>query len=135
MSTSSCKFFSLRMIASTSRTLRGVIQLSIYVLVYGFEEHQYEFTIVPGVANFPDIIENSWDHLDRVFRNILNSLMYILVHLSTALNSAWLNIPVNTFRNLTDSFPVRRYYLHCESLFYWLFTGGHILVSGLKIKN
>ncbi|GBL71856.1 hypothetical protein AVEN_231511-1 [Araneus ventricosus] len=30
-----------------------------------------------------------------------------LAQLATALESAWLNIPVNTFRNLIDSLPAR----------------------------
>ncbi|GBM61731.1 hypothetical protein AVEN_256030-1, partial [Araneus ventricosus] len=30
-----------------------------------------------------------------------------LAQLTTALESAWLNIPVNTFRNLIDSLPAR----------------------------
>ncbi|GFW49625.1 DDE_3 domain-containing protein [Trichonephila clavipes] len=50
-------------------------------------------------ANSPDLypIENLWDHLYRVVLT-----MDSLAQLATALESAWLNIPVNTFRNLID---------------------------------
>ncbi|GBM38690.1 hypothetical protein AVEN_54728-1 [Araneus ventricosus] len=69
-----------------------------------FEEHQDEFTVLPWPANSPDLnpIENLWDHLDRLDPQPLN-----LAQLATELESACLNIPVNTFRNLIDSLPAR----------------------------
>ncbi|GBM97248.1 hypothetical protein AVEN_254932-1 [Araneus ventricosus] len=73
-----------------------------------FEEHQDEFTVLPWPANSPDLnpIENLWDHLDRVVR-AMGPQPRNLAQLATALESAWLNIPVNTFRNLIDSLPAR----------------------------
>ncbi|GBM39529.1 hypothetical protein AVEN_270712-1 [Araneus ventricosus] len=73
-----------------------------------FEEHQDEFTVLPCPANSPDLnpIENLWDHLDRVVR-AMDTQPHNLAQLATALESAWLNIPVNTFRNLIDSLPAR----------------------------
>ncbi|GBN27246.1 hypothetical protein AVEN_234878-1 [Araneus ventricosus] len=73
-----------------------------------FEEHQDEFTVLPWPANSPDInpIENLWDHLDRVVR-AMDPQPRNLAQLATALESAWLNVPVNTFRNLIDSLPAR----------------------------
>ncbi|GBN34945.1 hypothetical protein AVEN_25990-1 [Araneus ventricosus] len=73
-----------------------------------FEEHQDEFTVLPWPANSPDLnpIENLWDHLDRVVR-AMDPQPRNLAQLATALESAWLNIPVNTFRNLIDSLPAR----------------------------
>ncbi|GBM86966.1 hypothetical protein AVEN_156714-1 [Araneus ventricosus] len=72
------------------------------------EEHQNEFTVLPWPANSPDLnpIENLWDHLDRVVR-AMDPQPRNLAQLATALESAWLNIPVNTFRNLIDSLPAR----------------------------
>ncbi|GBN00451.1 hypothetical protein AVEN_85519-1 [Araneus ventricosus] len=73
-----------------------------------FEEHQDEFTVLPWPANSPDLnpIEILWDHLDRVVR-AMDPQPRNLAQLATALESAWLNIPVNTFRNLIDSLPAR----------------------------
>ncbi|GBO06883.1 hypothetical protein AVEN_174953-1 [Araneus ventricosus] len=73
-----------------------------------FEEHQDEFTVLPWPANSPDLnpIENLWDHLDRVVR-AMDPQPRNLAQLVTALESVWLNIPVNTFRNLIDSLPAR----------------------------
>ncbi|GBM50487.1 hypothetical protein AVEN_254767-1 [Araneus ventricosus] len=73
-----------------------------------FEEHQNEFTVLPWTANSPDLnpIENLWDHLDRVVR-AMDPQPRNLAQLAAALESAWLNIPVNTFRNLIDSLPAR----------------------------
>ncbi|GBM97306.1 hypothetical protein AVEN_27072-1 [Araneus ventricosus] len=73
-----------------------------------FEEHQDEFTVLPCPANSPDLnpIENMWDHLHRVVR-AMDPQPRNLAQLATALESAWLNIPVNTFRNLIDSLPAR----------------------------
>ncbi|GBM31547.1 hypothetical protein AVEN_247242-1 [Araneus ventricosus] len=73
-----------------------------------FEEHQDEFTLLPWPANSLDLnpIENLWDHLDRVVR-AMDPQPRNLAQLATALESVWLNIPVNTFRNLIDSLPAR----------------------------
>ncbi|GBO39930.1 hypothetical protein AVEN_198750-1 [Araneus ventricosus] len=72
------------------------------------EEHQDEFTVLPWPANSPDLntIENLWDHLDRVV-HAMDPQPRNLAQLVTALESVWLNIPVNTFRNLIDSLPAR----------------------------
>ncbi|GBN94740.1 hypothetical protein AVEN_160914-1 [Araneus ventricosus] len=71
-----------------------------------FEEHQDEFTVLPWPANSLDLnpIENLWDHLDWVVR-AMDPQLRNLAQLAMALESAWLNIPVNTFRNLIDSLP------------------------------
>ncbi|GBN52542.1 hypothetical protein AVEN_185532-1 [Araneus ventricosus] len=73
-----------------------------------FDEHQDEFTVLLWPANSPDLnpIENLWDHLDRVVRD-MDPQPRNLAQLATALESAWLNIPVNTFRNLIGSLPAR----------------------------
>ncbi|GBM11168.1 hypothetical protein AVEN_133905-1 [Araneus ventricosus] len=73
-----------------------------------FEDHQDEFTVLPWPANSPDLnpIENLWDYLDRIVR-AMDPQPRNLAQLATALESAWLNIPVNTFRNLIDSLPAR----------------------------
>ncbi|GBN08764.1 hypothetical protein AVEN_141853-1 [Araneus ventricosus] len=73
-----------------------------------FEEHQDEFTVLLWPANSPDLnpIENLWDHLDRVVR-AMDPQPRNLAQLATALESAWLNILVNAFRNLIDSLPAR----------------------------
>ncbi|KFM63931.1 Transposable element Tcb1 transposase, partial [Stegodyphus mimosarum] len=73
-----------------------------------FEEHQDEFTVLPWPANSPDLnpIEHLWDHLDRVVR-AMDPQPRNLAQLATALESAWLNIPENTFRDLCDSLPAR----------------------------
>ncbi|GBM91023.1 hypothetical protein AVEN_198492-1 [Araneus ventricosus] len=73
-----------------------------------FEEHQDEFTVLPWPANSPDLnpIENLWDHLDPVVC-AMDPQSRNPAQLATALESAWLNIPVNTFRNLIDSVPAR----------------------------
>ncbi|GBM41431.1 hypothetical protein AVEN_129625-1 [Araneus ventricosus] len=85
------------------RRRRGVIQLAVYV-----RSSKDEFTALPWPANSPDLnpIENLWDHLDRVVR-AMGPQPHNLAQLATALESAWLNIPVNTFRNLIDSLPAR----------------------------
>ncbi|GFV86048.1 DDE_3 domain-containing protein [Trichonephila clavipes] len=72
-----------------------------------FEEHQDEFTVLPWPANSPylSIIENLWGHLDRVVRT-MDPHPRNLAQLATALESAWLNIPVNTFKNLIHSLSV-----------------------------
>ncbi|GBO39347.1 hypothetical protein AVEN_237552-1 [Araneus ventricosus] len=56
----------------------------------------------------PDLnpIKNLWDHLDQVVRT-MDPQPCNLAQLVTALESAWLNIPVNTFRSLIDSLPAR----------------------------
>ncbi|GFW67837.1 transposable element Tcb1 transposase [Trichonephila clavipes] len=71
-----------------------------------FEEHQDEITIFPRPANSSDLkpIKNLWNHLDRVVR-AMDPHQRNLAPLATALETAWLNIPVNTFRNLIDSLP------------------------------
>ncbi|GFV44057.1 transposable element Tcb1 transposase [Trichonephila clavipes] len=78
-----------------------------------FEEHQDEFTILPLPANSPDLnpIEHLWYHLDRVVR-AMDPQPRNLAQLATALESAWLNIPENTFRDLSDSLPARLAAVH-----------------------
>ncbi|GBN15750.1 hypothetical protein AVEN_139065-1 [Araneus ventricosus] len=73
-----------------------------------FEEHKDQFTVLPWPANSPDLnpIENLWDHLDRVVRP-MDPQPRNLAKLATALESTWLIIPVNTFRNLIDFLPAR----------------------------
>ncbi|KFM83329.1 Transposable element Tcb1 transposase, partial [Stegodyphus mimosarum] len=88
-----------------------------------FEEHQDEFTVLPWPANSPDLnpIEHLWDHLDRIVRS-MDPQPRNLAQLATALESAWLNIPENTFRDLCDSLPARLaavrsakgYHPHCS---------------------
>ncbi|GBM02423.1 hypothetical protein AVEN_76475-1 [Araneus ventricosus] len=100
-----------------------------------FEEHQDEFTVLPWPANTPDLnpIENLWDHLDRVVR-AMDPQPRNLAQLATALESAWLNIPLNTFRNLIDSLPATSHSGPlCQRWLFWLLTGGHINVTGLCI--
>ncbi|GBO09667.1 hypothetical protein AVEN_69938-1 [Araneus ventricosus] len=99
-----------------------------------FEEHQDEFTVLPWPENSPDLnpIENLWGHLDRVVRAI-DPQPRNLVQLATALESAWLNTPVNTFRNLIDSSCTSRSGPVCQRWLFWLLTGGHINVTGLCI--
>ncbi|GBN92122.1 hypothetical protein AVEN_80942-1 [Araneus ventricosus] len=89
-----------------------------------FEEHQDEFTVLPWPANSPDLnpVENLWDHLDRV-ASTMDPQPRNLAQLATALESAWLNIPVNTFRNLIDSLPARLAAVRFAK--FWLLTGGH----------
>ncbi|GFU72666.1 transposable element Tcb1 transposase [Trichonephila clavipes] len=74
----------------------------------GFEEHQDEFTVLPWPENSPDLnpIEHLCDHLDRVVR-AMDPQPRNLAQLATALESAWLNMPENTFRDLSDSLPTR----------------------------
>ncbi|GFX41209.1 transposable element Tcb1 transposase [Trichonephila clavipes] len=78
-----------------------------------FEEHQDEFTVLPLPGNSPDLnpIEHLWYHLDRVVRAMDPKPRY-LAQLATALESAWLNIPENTFRDLSDSLPARLAAVH-----------------------
>ncbi|GFV47148.1 transposable element Tcb1 transposase [Trichonephila clavipes] len=66
-----------------------------------FEEHQDEFTVLPGQQTHPDLNppEHLWDHLDRVVR-AMDPQPRNLAQLA-AVESAWLNIPENTFRDLT----------------------------------
>ncbi|GFU68105.1 transposable element Tc3 transposase [Trichonephila clavipes] len=73
-----------------------------------FEEHQDEFTVLRWPANSPDLnpIEHLWDHLDQVVR-AMDPQPRNLAQLATALESAWLNISENTFRDLSDSLPAR----------------------------
>ncbi|GBM95158.1 hypothetical protein AVEN_128545-1 [Araneus ventricosus] len=94
------------MMASTSRTMRGVIQLAVHVR--GSKSTRMSLPYSPWPTNSPDLkpIEKLWDHLDRVVRAI-DPQPCNLAQLATALESAWLNIPVNTFRNLIDSLPAR----------------------------
>ncbi|GFV63379.1 transposable element Tcb1 transposase [Trichonephila clavipes] len=78
-----------------------------------FEEHQDEFTVLPLPANSPDLnpIEHLWYHLDRVVR-AMDPQPRNLAQLATALVSAWLNIPENTFRDLSESLPARLAAVH-----------------------
>ncbi|GFX13012.1 transposable element Tcb1 transposase [Trichonephila clavipes] len=78
-----------------------------------FEEHQDEFTVLPLPANSPDLnpIKHLWYHLDRVVR-AMDPQPRNLAQLATALESAWLNIPENTFRDLSDSLPARLAAVH-----------------------
>ncbi|GFV33218.1 transposable element Tcb1 transposase [Trichonephila clavipes] len=80
------------MMASSSRTMRGSLQLPVYVR--GSKEHQDEFTVPPWPANSPELnpIENLWDHLDRVVR-AMDPQPRNLAQLATALESAWLTHP------------------------------------------
>ncbi|GFV57352.1 transposable element Tcb1 transposase [Trichonephila clavipes] len=74
----------------------------------GFEEPQGEFTVLPWPPNSPDLnpIENLWGHLDGIV-HAMDLHPRNLAHLAMALESAWLNIPVNTFRNPIDFHPAR----------------------------
>ncbi|GBO20588.1 hypothetical protein AVEN_75193-1 [Araneus ventricosus] len=87
------------------RRRRGVIQLAVYVRGSKSTRMSLPYSTP---ANSPDLnpIENLWDHLDRVVR-AMDPQPRNLAQLATALESAWLNIPVNTFRNLIDSLPAR----------------------------
>ncbi|GFX78902.1 transposable element Tcb1 transposase [Trichonephila clavipes] len=78
-----------------------------------FEEHQDELTVLPLPENSPDLnpIEHLWYHLDRVVR-AMDPQPRNLAQLATALESAWLNIPDNTFRDLSDSLPARLAAVH-----------------------
>ncbi|GFW15043.1 transposable element Tcb1 transposase [Trichonephila clavipes] len=78
-----------------------------------FEEHQDEFTVIPLPANSPELnpIEHLWYHLDRVVR-AMDPQPRNLGQLATALESAWLIIPENTFRGLSDSLPARLAAVH-----------------------
>ncbi|GFV08956.1 transposable element Tcb1 transposase [Trichonephila clavipes] len=78
-----------------------------------FEEHQDEFTVLPLPANSPDLkpIEHLWYHLDRVVR-AMDPQPRNLAQLATVLELAWLNIPENAFRNLSDSLPARLAAVH-----------------------
>ncbi|GFW29417.1 transposable element Tcb1 transposase [Trichonephila clavipes] len=107
MSTPTCALFFLRMMASSSRTMRAASVRT------WFEEHQDEFTVLPLPTNSPDLnpIEHLWYHLDRVVRAI-DPQPRNLAQLATALESAWLNIPENTFRDLSDSIPARLAAVH-----------------------
>ena len=99
-----CSLFFFRMIASTSRNNAWCHTVGS-VRVW-FEEYQDEFTILPWLPNSPDLnsIENLWDHLDWVCN--MDPYPCNLEQLTTVLELAWLNIPVNSFRNLIDSLPV-----------------------------
>ncbi|GFS85606.1 transposable element Tcb1 transposase [Trichonephila clavipes] len=111
MSTPTCALFFLRMMASSSRTMRGC-HTAASVRAW-FEEHQDEFTVLPLPANSPDLnpIEHLWYHLDRVVR-AMDPQPRNLAQLAMALVSAWLNIPENTFRDLSDSLPARLAAVH-----------------------
>ncbi|GFY02414.1 transposable element Tcb1 transposase [Trichonephila clavipes] len=67
MSTPLCALFFLRMMASTSRTLRCHTTDSIRTW---FKEHQDPFIVLPCPENSPDLspINNLWNPLDRVVR-------------------------------------------------------------------
>ncbi|GFX38193.1 DDE_3 domain-containing protein [Trichonephila clavipes] len=52
-----------------------------------------------------------------------------LAQLATALESAWLNIPENTFRDLSDSSCTSRSSPLCKRWLFWLLTDGHINVT------
>ncbi|GFV06459.1 uncharacterized protein TNCV_2947821 [Trichonephila clavipes] len=106
MSTPTCALFFLRMMASSSRTMRGAIQLPVYVR--GSKSTRMSLTSSPGQQTQPDLnpIKHLWDHLDRVVR-AMDPQPRNLAQLATALESAWLNIPENTFRDLSDSLPAR----------------------------
>ncbi|GFX65517.1 uncharacterized protein TNCV_4735621 [Trichonephila clavipes] len=93
---------SLRRMASTRRIMRSVIQLAVYVC--GSKNTRMSLPFFPGQQTHP--IENLWDHLDRVVR-AMDPHPSNLAQLATVLESAWLNLPVNTFRNLIDSLPTR----------------------------
>ena len=69
------------------------------------EELQDEFIVLPRPLSFPvlNTIKNLWDHLYWVFR-AMYSQPHNLAQLATQLELTWLNISVNTFRILTDSF-------------------------------
>ncbi|GFW45195.1 DDE_3 domain-containing protein [Trichonephila clavipes] len=73
-----------------------------------FEEHGDEFTVLPWPANSLklNLIKNLWEHRDRVVHAVDPYPRY-LAQLATATESAWLNIPVNIFRNLIDSLRAR----------------------------
>ncbi|GFT90792.1 transposable element Tcb1 transposase [Trichonephila clavipes] len=68
MSTPLCALFFLRMVASTSRTLREC-HTTDSVRAW-FKEHQDQFIVLPCPENSPDLnpINNLWNHLDRVVR-------------------------------------------------------------------
>ncbi|GFS90271.1 transposable element Tcb1 transposase [Trichonephila clavipes] len=74
----------------------------------GFEEPQEEFTVLPWPPNSPDLnpIENLWGYLDQIV-HAMDLHPSNLARLAMVLESAGLNIPVNTFRNLIDSHPAR----------------------------
>ncbi|GFX65265.1 transposable element Tcb1 transposase [Trichonephila clavipes] len=74
-----------------------------------FKEHQDQFIVLPCPENSPDLspINNLWNPLNQVVR---------VVDSSAAIESAWLNILVNTLRILNDYFPL------CERWLFWLFT-------------
>ncbi|GFX91311.1 transposable element Tcb1 transposase [Trichonephila clavipes] len=79
-----------------------------------FKEHHDQFIVLPCPENSPDLspINNLWNPLDRVVR-VMNPHAR---NLSAAIESAWLNILVNTLRILNDYFPL------CERWLFWLFT-------------
>ncbi|GBL72252.1 hypothetical protein AVEN_32449-1 [Araneus ventricosus] len=85
MSTPTRELFFLRMMVSTSRTMRGVIQLAVHVC--GSKSTSLPYS--PWPANSPDLkpIEKLWDHLDRVVRAV-DPQPCNLAQLATALESA-----------------------------------------------
>ncbi|GFU46110.1 transposable element Tcb1 transposase [Trichonephila clavipes] len=72
-------------------------------------------------------------HLDRVVR-AMDPQPRNLAQLATAVESAWLNIPENTFRDLSDSLPARLAAVRSAKGGYSGFlTDGHINMTGLCI--
>ncbi|GFV34568.1 transposable element Tcb1 transposase [Trichonephila clavipes] len=99
-----------------------------------FEEHQDEFTVLPCPAKSPNLIpiENLWHHFDRNVR-ALDPHPRNLAQLATALKFTWPNIPVNTFRNLINSFPARLAAVRSAKSGYFLDFDSHINVTGMYI--
>ncbi|GFV62084.1 uncharacterized protein TNCV_4108871 [Trichonephila clavipes] len=106
MSTLICALYFLSMRASARRAMLCIIQLAVYMR--DLKSTRFSFTIPLWPANSPNLnlIENLWDHRDRVVRS-KDSYSRNLVQLATALEPTWFNIPVNTFRNLIDCFLAR----------------------------
>ncbi|GFV14754.1 transposable element Tcb1 transposase [Trichonephila clavipes] len=73
-----------------------------------FEEHQDKFSVLPRLANSPDLhlIEIMWEHLDRLVY-VVDPYPLNLAQLTMVLESTSHNIPENTFRDLADSLPAR----------------------------
>ncbi|GFV99636.1 uncharacterized protein TNCV_5079981 [Trichonephila clavipes] len=79
-------------------------------------------------ANTPDLnpIENLRDHLDRVV-HATHPHQCNLEQLAATLESGWLNIPLDTFRNLNEfSSCTSRSSPFCKRWLFCLLTGGHI---------
>ncbi|GFV03367.1 DDE_3 domain-containing protein [Trichonephila clavipes] len=103
-----------------------------------FEKHQVELTVLSCTANLPDLspIENMWAHLDRLVRTV-DTHPRNLGQLAMALESAWRNMPVNTFRNLIDSLYVRlAAVLYAEDgFFYFLACVSSFLVPIMQLSH